>query len=136
MKFNQVLINDYMGSANENKQKESFFKDFLEFPERYEPTYQAKKNIVADYILPLYGHNQYGMTYERMHEWVGRSFRYGDVKDLKQSVEYAYSSTAGRECAVLFITASVRDARGNYKKVRSGGIAFSIESSVQLKRIS
>ncbi|MCP5059836.1 MAG: hypothetical protein GY937_24300 [bacterium] len=135
METDQVLINDYMGPSKD-KQRESFLKEFLEFPEIFEPTYQAKKNIVGDFILPLYGHNRCWFTNERMREWVSRSFQYGDVKDLKQSVEYGYSSTAGRKCAVHVMTANIRDAKGNYKKVYSGGITFCLESFVQLKRLN
>ncbi|MCP4991000.1 MAG: hypothetical protein GY928_34620, partial [Colwellia sp.] len=119
-------------------QRESFLKEFLEFPEIFEPTYQAKKNIVGDFILPLYGHNRYcfSFTNERMREWVSRSFQYGDIKDLKQSVEYGYSSTAGRKRAIHVMTANIRDAKGKYKKVYSDGIVFCLESFVQLKRLN
>jgi hypothetical protein len=137
MEINQCLVNDYMGayknSSNYDKRLQ-FLKDFIKDEDCFEPTRQAKKNAVCDFVLRNGDVNPYSLTYEEMDEKIKESFDSGKIRNLRQSVNYQYSSTAGRECAVHTIYADVL-IDGKYEKCVSGGIAFSLESFVKRKEI-
>lgn len=56
------------------------------------------------------------------------------LRNVRVEVDYDYSSTMGRECAVVVINAEARKDNSSYwEEGRSGGIAFSLEDWVQKK---
>lgn len=102
--------------------------DFLLHPEDYEPTQFAQQKAWATFIVNANG----GYIYPR--EVDVKAINPDKMRNVKITVEWSYSSTLGRNAAVIYTGAEVKDDEsGEWRQRQSGGVLFSLSDFVQHK---
>lgn len=115
--------------------KDSMALEFLDHPDRFEPTehalvmmYDAAYSMPGDWLC---------VTIDVRLAMAKERIRCGHISHHRIEIEWAYSSTADRECPVLMNVANCRisDGRGGteVREVCDGGIAFNTSSFIKRK---
>ena len=134
------FLKDYLAPAKEvdrqypghYEAEKKLAEEFLDYPGRFRPTKHAVKSAYADFVVtPSIGRvcwpSEVGARYP---------IREGAMRNVEVRPEYEYSSTAGRDCAIIAVYAEVPEkdegtGRTKWIKRRSGGIAFNLKDWVE-----
>ena len=133
----QTILRDYMSPVEGSPyygDVAQLMIDFMKNPEGFRPSDHAMRSAYVDFVVRRFddGYMPDGREVRFPTQIRTEEIDKNRLKDVRVNVEYGYSSTLGRYAAIVALYADAqKDEKSEWEKVRSGGVAFSLDKWVE-----